>query len=167
MSSQILISDNVAVGHFSSLLKHWRNVRRLTQIELAGEANVSARHLCFLETGRAQPSREMVQLLGNALDLPLDERNALHAAAGFMPPYGDWDWRPTICSTFAGRWISFFDNRSLIPELSLMDVGTSAFAIKRPVVCSSIFGTLTKWNPALRTMRCTSFSIQKACDSSS
>ena len=89
MSSQILISDSVAVGHFSSLLKHWRNVRRLTQIELAGEANVSARHLCFLETGRAQPSREMVQLLGNALDLPLEERNALHVAAGFMPPYGD------------------------------------------------------------------------------
>jgi transcriptional regulator with XRE-family HTH domain len=89
MSSQDLISDNVAVGHFSSLLRHWRSVRRLTQIELAGEANVSARHLCFLETGRARPSREMVQLLGNALDLPLEERNALHVAAGFMAPYGD------------------------------------------------------------------------------
>ncbi len=89
MNSQDPISDSVAVGHFSSLLRHWRNVRRLTQIELAGDANVSARHLCFLETGRAQPSREMVQLLGNALDLPLEERNALHVAAGFMPPYGD------------------------------------------------------------------------------
>src|SRR3954471_969691 len=89
MSSQELISDNVATGHFSSLLKHWRNVRRLTQIELAVDANVSARHVCFLETGRAQPSREMVQLLGSALDLPLDERNALHVAAGFVPPYGD------------------------------------------------------------------------------
>src|SRR5207248_10477266 len=88
MSSQILISDNVAVGHFSSLLKHWRNVRRLTQIELAGESNVSARHLCFLETGRAQPSRAMVQLLANALDLPLEERNALHVAAGFMRSHG-------------------------------------------------------------------------------
>src|ERR1700737_804640 len=89
MNSQELISDNVAVGHFSSLLRHWRSIRRLTQIELAGEANVSARHLCFLETGRGQPSREMVQLLGNALDLPLEERNALHVAAGFVPPYGD------------------------------------------------------------------------------
>jgi len=89
MNSQDPISDSVAVGHFSSLLRHWRYVRRLTQIELAGDANVSARHLCFLETGRAQPSREMVQLLGNALDLPLEERNALHVAAGFMPPYGD------------------------------------------------------------------------------
>jgi transcriptional regulator with XRE-family HTH domain len=89
MNFQDPISDSVAVGHFSSLLRHWRNVRRLTQIELAGDANVSAKHLCFLETGRAQPSREMVQLLGNALDLPLEERNALHVAAGFMPPYGD------------------------------------------------------------------------------
>jgi transcriptional regulator with XRE-family HTH domain len=89
MSTQELISDNIAAGQFSSLLKHWRNVRRLTQLELAVDADISARHLCFLETGRAQPSREMVQLLGSALDLPLDERNALHVAAGFVPPYAD------------------------------------------------------------------------------
>jgi transcriptional regulator with XRE-family HTH domain len=89
MSTQNSIAHEAAAGHFSSLLKHWRNVRRLTQIELAGDANVSARHVCFLETGRAQPSREMVQLLGSALDLPLEERNALHVAAGFVPPYGD------------------------------------------------------------------------------
>ena len=81
--------SDIPAGHFSSLLKHWRSVRRLTQIELAADANVSARHLCFLETGRSQPSREMVQLLGSALDLPLEERNALHVAAGFVPPYGD------------------------------------------------------------------------------
>jgi transcriptional regulator with XRE-family HTH domain len=89
MTAQNPILNDVAVGHFSSLLKHWRNVRRLTQIELASDANVSARHVCFLETGRAQPSREMVQLLGSALDLPLEERNALHVAAGFVPPYSD------------------------------------------------------------------------------
>ena len=89
MSAQQQNSHEVATGHFGSLLKHWRNVRRLTQIELAGDANVSARHLCFLETSRAQPSREMVQQLGSALDLPLEERNALHVAAGFMPPYGN------------------------------------------------------------------------------
>jgi transcriptional regulator with XRE-family HTH domain len=79
----------LSANQFSSLLKHWRGVRRLTQIELAVDANVSARHVCFLETGRSQPSREMVDLLGSALDLPLEERNALHAAAGFVPPYGD------------------------------------------------------------------------------
>jgi transcriptional regulator with XRE-family HTH domain len=89
MSTQHSNTHDVATGHFSSLLKHWRAIRRLSQIELAGDANVSARHLCFLETGRAQPSREMVQLLGSALDLPLEECNALHVAAGFVPPYGD------------------------------------------------------------------------------
>src|ERR1700709_744231 len=89
MATQHPISRDAVNGHFSNLLKHWRNVRRLTQIELAGDANVSARHLCFLETGRAQPSRERVRLLGSALDLPLEERNALHVAAGFVPPYSD------------------------------------------------------------------------------
>ena len=82
-------SHAISSGQFSRMLKHWRGVRRLSQIELAADANVSARHLCFLETGRSQPSREMVQLLGSALDLPLEERNALHVAAGFVPPYGD------------------------------------------------------------------------------
>ena len=77
-----------ANGKFSHLLRHWRQQRRLSQLDLAGEANVSARHLSFLESGRSQPSREMVQLLGVALDLPLEERNVLHVAAGFVPPYG-------------------------------------------------------------------------------
>ena len=74
---------------FQQLAEALEKVRRLTQIELAVDADISARHLCFLETGRSQPSREMVQLLGSALDLPLEERNALHVAAGFVPPYGD------------------------------------------------------------------------------
>ena len=77
-----------ANGKFSHLLRHWRQQRRLSQLELAGEANVSARHLSFLESGRSQPSREMVQLLGVTLDLPFEERNVLHVAAGFVPPYG-------------------------------------------------------------------------------
>src|ERR1700675_5055663 len=108
MATQNQISHDVAPGHFGSLLKHWRNVRRLTQIELAGDANVSARHLCFLETSRAHPSREMVQPLGSALDLPLEEQNALHVAAGFVPPYAIRDWPQIICSMCARRWILSF-----------------------------------------------------------
>jgi len=79
------------VKTFGHLLRHWRQLRRLSQLELAGKAGVSGRHLSFLESGRSQPSREMVQLLGAALDLPLDERNVLHVAAGFVPPYGNRD----------------------------------------------------------------------------
>lgn len=73
------------------MLRHWRQLRRLSQLHLAGDAGVSTRHLSFLETGRAQPSRDMIQQLCVALDLPLGERNALHRAAGFMPPYSDTD----------------------------------------------------------------------------
>src|SRR6266436_8375195 len=55
-----LVRHDVPSRDFGSLLRHWRQIRRLSQLELAAEAAVSARHLCFLETGRSQPSREMV-----------------------------------------------------------------------------------------------------------
>jgi transcriptional regulator with XRE-family HTH domain len=70
-----------------ALLQHWRKARHLSQLALATEAEISSRHLCFLERGRARPSREMVLLLANVLDVPLRERNALLLAAGFAPVY--------------------------------------------------------------------------------
>src|ERR1700674_3155684 len=72
---------------FGDLLKHWRSARRMSQLELASEAEISARHLSFLETGRAQPSREMIHLLGSVLDIPLFDQNALLLAAGYAPRY--------------------------------------------------------------------------------
>jgi transcriptional regulator with XRE-family HTH domain len=68
-------------------LRDWRQRRRLSQLDLAVEAEISTRHLSFLETGRAQPSREMVLRLAEFLDVPLRERNALLLAAGFAPAY--------------------------------------------------------------------------------
>jgi transcriptional regulator with XRE-family HTH domain len=76
-----------AVPAFGRLLRDWRSARRRSQLDLALEAEVSARHLSFLETGRAQPSREMVLLLCSVLEVPLRERNALLNAAGFAPAY--------------------------------------------------------------------------------
>jgi transcriptional regulator with XRE-family HTH domain len=70
------------------LLRGWRQRRRLSQLDLAGEAGVSSRHLSFVETGRARPSREMVLLLAEQLEVPLRERNELLMAAGFAPVYG-------------------------------------------------------------------------------
>ncbi|HYY61186.1 MAG TPA: helix-turn-helix transcriptional regulator, partial [Burkholderiales bacterium] len=70
-----------------TLLRQWRERRRLTQLELALEAEISARHLSFVETGRAQPSREMLLHLSDELDIPLRERNTLLVAAGFAPMY--------------------------------------------------------------------------------
>jgi transcriptional regulator with XRE-family HTH domain len=69
------------------MLREWRGVRRLSQLALALEANVSARHLSFIETGRARPSRDMVLHLADALDVPLRERNALLNAAGFSAAF--------------------------------------------------------------------------------
>jgi transcriptional regulator with XRE-family HTH domain len=72
---------------FGSLLRDWRRRRRLTQLDLGLQADVSARHLSFLETGRSRPSREMVLLLAEELDLPLRSRNELMTAAGYAPAY--------------------------------------------------------------------------------
>ncbi len=71
------------------LLREWRQRRRLSQLDLALEADISTRHLSFLETGRSQPSREMVLLLAEKLDMPLREQNILLAAAGFAPVYSE------------------------------------------------------------------------------
>ena len=68
---------------FPALLKHWRTRRGLSQLDLAIAADVSARHVSFLETGRAQPSREMVLRLGATLNMPLRDQNAMLRAAGF------------------------------------------------------------------------------------
>ena len=69
------------------LLRDWRQRRRLSQLDLALEAEISTRHLSFLETGRARPSRDMVLRLAERLDLPLRERNVLLTAAGFAPVF--------------------------------------------------------------------------------
>jgi transcriptional regulator with XRE-family HTH domain len=71
------------------LLRRWREARHLSQLDLALEAEVSARHVSFLETGRAEPSREMLLTLANVLDIPLREQNFLLLAAGFAPIYGE------------------------------------------------------------------------------
>src|SRR5881392_501833 len=73
--------------HIGDHLREWRQRRHLSQLDLAGDAEISARHLSFVETGRSAPSREMVLLLAERLDVPLRERNALLVAAGFAPMY--------------------------------------------------------------------------------
>jgi transcriptional regulator with XRE-family HTH domain len=74
----------MAVGE---LLRHWRGVRRLSQLALALEAETTARHVSFIETGRSQPSRAMVLRLARVLDVPIRERNQLLLSAGYAPVY--------------------------------------------------------------------------------
>lgn len=72
---------------FGAHLRYWRLKRRLSQLGLSGQSGISQRHLSFLESGRAQPSRLMVMRLGAVLDLPPRERNTLLVEAGFAPLY--------------------------------------------------------------------------------
>jgi transcriptional regulator with XRE-family HTH domain len=70
-------------------LRDWRQRRHLSQLDLAGLAGISSRHLSFMETGRSVPSRAMLLRLSDRLDVPLRERNLLFVAAGFAPVYGE------------------------------------------------------------------------------
>jgi transcriptional regulator with XRE-family HTH domain len=73
--------------HAGDLLREWRQRRRLSQLDLAIEANVSSRHLSFVETGRSRPTSEMILHLAEHLDVPLRDRNALLLAGGYAPAY--------------------------------------------------------------------------------
>lgn len=71
------------------IIREWRQRRRMSQLDLALEADISQRHLSFVESGRAKPSREMVLKLAEHMDVPLRQRNRMLVAAGFAPSYGE------------------------------------------------------------------------------
>ncbi|MGC1163349.1 MAG: helix-turn-helix transcriptional regulator [Candidatus Sulfotelmatobacter sp.] len=77
--------------NFGVLLRRWRTARRVSQLELSLDADISTRHLSCVETGRAKPSRKMVVRLAEALQVPLRERNPLLLAAGYAPLYRQTD----------------------------------------------------------------------------
>lgn len=84
-----LVTTSRARPAVGPLLRAWRTRRRLSQLELATRADVSTRHVSFIETSRAQPSRDMLLHLAEHLEVPLRERNTLLLAAGFAPAYAE------------------------------------------------------------------------------
>jgi len=78
-----------AAPEIGTLIRDWRMRRRMSQLDLAGEAEVSQRHLSFIESGRSRPSREMILHLAERLHVPLRQRNSLLRAAGFAPGFGE------------------------------------------------------------------------------
>jgi len=89
------------------LLRQWRSVRRISQLNLSLDADISTRHLSCLETGRARPSREMVLRLAESLQIPLRERNALLLSAGYAPLYRHTDLNAPELEA-ARRAVEFF-----------------------------------------------------------
>jgi transcriptional regulator with XRE-family HTH domain len=88
---------------FGDQLRDWRQRRRMSQLDLAAEAELSTRHLSFVETGRAKPSRDLVMRLAEVLELPLRSRNALLLAVGYAPPFTERPFDDAALS--AGREI--------------------------------------------------------------
>jgi transcriptional regulator with XRE-family HTH domain len=87
MDLQTTPAPRSAPPPFGEHLRQWRQRRRMSQLDLAQEAEISTRHLSFVETGRSAPSREMVLRLAERLEVPLRERNAMLVAAGYAPMY--------------------------------------------------------------------------------
>lgn len=130
------------------LIREWRRRRRLSQLALAGDAEISQRHLSFLESGRARPSREMLLHLCDQLDIPLRERNLLLVAAGFAPHYPQRAWddpamegaravvrrvleahEPFPALAFDRHWMMLDANRAVAPLLD----GVAPALLRPPV----------------------------------
>ena len=88
MSTSVMMSQRTAFG---DLVRYWRRVRAMSQLDLAAAASTTPRYMSFVETGRARASRDMVLRLAVALDVPLRDRNGLLVAAGFAPIYPEHD----------------------------------------------------------------------------
>jgi transcriptional regulator with XRE-family HTH domain len=111
-----------------ALIRQWRQRRRLSQLDLSLATGVSARHLSFVETGRSSPSREMIERLCGELDIPLRERNILHLAAGFAPPYSERSLTDLAAARLAVDGIL----RGLEPNPAVaVDVGWNLIAANR------------------------------------
>lgn len=132
------------MGLFPALLKHWRSQRGLSQLDLALAADVSSRHISFLETGRSSPSAEMVLRLATTLDVPLRRVNELLSAAGHEPIYAEFDPREGLPEPVQGALRLMKEHHDPFPLLvvdhgyDVVDMNTGALAL-----FGALFGGMT------------------------
>jgi transcriptional regulator with XRE-family HTH domain len=124
--------DGPAVGR---LLRGWRERRRLSQLELSLQAEVSTRHLSFIETGRSKPTSEMIMRLTEHLDVPLRERNALLLAGGYAPAYPEHDLGAPALSSVMDALRALLDGHEPYPavvvdaEWNLVDANSAVLLL--------------------------------------
>lgn len=106
-----------AARDFSDVCREWRKFRKLSQLDLALAANVSQRHVSWLETGRSAPSREMVIRLADAMDIPLRERNGLLQAAGYSAAYRESRLDDPLMAPVLGAIESILDHHEPLPAI--------------------------------------------------
>ena len=120
---------------FGQRLKHWRRVRRVSQLDLSLRSGVSPRHVSFLETGRSRPGRDVILRLADALDIPPRDRNVLLEAAGLPPAYGERN----------------LDDAALTPFRHMLDRMLAAHA-PFPALLITAWWELVEANPPARRM---------------
>lgn len=128
------------MSDFPQTLKAWRMARRVSQLELAMRADVSTRHLSFLETGRAQPSREMISRLGDALQLPLHARNAMLTNAGFAARYAGRQWTSDEMAPIRQSLELMLNNHMPFPGLAVDRLWTLRVMNPAPIKLYEPFG---------------------------
>ena len=122
-----------------SLLRQWRQLRRLSQQALADRADVSTRHLSCVETGRARPTAAMIERLADHLEIPPQERNTLLLAGGFAPHYGHRPLDDAVLAPVLDGLRALLDAHAPYPALliddrwELVDANAPAYALRPPV----------------------------------
>jgi transcriptional regulator with XRE-family HTH domain len=96
------INSQSVAAELGALLRHWRDLRGKSQIELSLDTGVSQRHISFIESGRSVPSRETLMELASALDIPFRDRNTLLLAAGYAPLYAEDAWNAKEMQSVTG-----------------------------------------------------------------
>ena len=139
---------------FGELLREWRTRRQLSQLQLATRASVSTRHLRYLETGRSQPSRTMIERLAGYLDVPLRERNQLMHAAGLAPTYPERGLDAPESLAVTEHCSRSWMRTCPFPHSSWTAGGMSSTATLRPTSCSMAV-RLTWLNPRFNALRLT------------
>ncbi len=109
----------VAAPEFGSLLKDWRQHRRMSQLSLSAQSGISQRHISFLETGRSNPSRGMVLALSDSLDIPLRERNTLLQSAGYSAIYSEESLTDAANAVFREALQATLDHQEPFPAMVL------------------------------------------------
>src|SRR6267154_6174657 len=109
----------VPPSELGDLLRYWRDVRGVSQLDLSLEASVSQRQISFIESGRSVPGRHTILSLAQTLDVPLRERNALLLAAGYAPIYSEVAWNAQEMHSVNSALRRIFRQHDPFPDLVL------------------------------------------------